>query len=478
MTNWSIAENEILKPADLTTVQLEALLSSAMTSSADDGDIYLQTSYHQSWHLENDEVKEGSYSEDRGVGIRVVSGEKTGFAYSAEVDFKFLQQAAMTAKNIVRAGQSQQIPITKLSPSRLMYPSDNPIISLNETNQVAFLQEINNYARSLNPKVTQVEATLISAYDVVMIVTADGKLQTDFRPLVRIGVQVLAEDNGKREMGYAGGGGRGGFEILFDNGRYLEFAKEAVEQAAMKLIAEPAPAGTMPVVLGPGWPGVLLHEAVGHGLEADFNRKGSSAFTGKIGERVASNLCTVVDNGAIEGRRGSLTIDDEGTETQETVLIENGILKQYMQDKQNARLMGMQPTGNGRRESFAHLPMPRMTNTYMLAGESDPAEIIASVDHGIYATNFNGGQVDISSGKFVFSTSEAYLIKNGKIAHPIKGATLIGNGPESLKHVSMVGNDLKLDSGIGVCGKDGQSVPVGVGMPTIKLDELTVGGSV
>jgi len=427
--------------------------------------------------LEDGIIKGGSYNIDRGVGVRVMSGEKTGFAYSDDILMPALEQAARAARSISQSGGHQAIESWKWTTGHQLYLPINPLQSLNENEKIALLQRIDAYARQQDSRVIQVNVSLAAEYETILVMASDGHLAADVRPLVRLNVSVVVEQNGRREQGYAGGGGRYDYQYFVTNDLGLSYAREAVRQALVNLEAVDAPAGTMPVVLGPGWPGVLLHEAVGHGLEGDFNRKGTSVFSGKMGQKVASSLCTVVDDGTLPNRRGSLNVDDEGVPTQRTVLIENGILRNYIQDKRNARLMGMESTGNGRRESYAHVPMPRMTNTYMLPGTSSPEDIIASVKKGIYAVNFGGGQVDITSGKFVFSASEAYLIENGKVTRPVKGATLIGNGPEVLNKVSMVGTDLKLDTGIGVCGKDGQSVPVGVGQPTLRIDALTVGGT-
>jgi TldD protein len=427
--------------------------------------------------LEDGIIKEGAHNIEQGAGIRAISGEKTGFAYSDELQFPALLEAARAARSISRSGSQGSIQVKGSVVPHSLYEPINPLPSLSEADKVELLRRVDAEARRQDPRVTQVIVSLVGAQDVVLVAATDGTLNADVRPLIRLNVHVIAEQAGRREQGSSGGGARDSFQFLLEQDRALGFAREAVRQALLNLEAVDAPAGSMPVVLGPGWPGVLLHEAVGHGLEGDFNRKGTSAFSGRIGEQVASPLCTVVDDGTLPGRRGSLNIDDEGTPSQNTVLIEKGVLKGYMQDKLNARLTGVQSTGNGRRESYAHLPMPRMTNTYMLPGEHDPEEIISSVKKGLYAVNFGGGQVDITSGRFVFSASEAYLIENGKITVPVKGATLIGNGPEAMTRISMVGNDLKLDAGVGVCGKEGQSVPVGVGQPTLKLDELTVGGT-
>jgi TldD protein len=476
--NLNIALHTLLDPAGLSDQNLEKILGNVMGNAVDYADLYFQNSRHESWVLEDGLIKEGGYGIDYGVGVRAVAGEKTGFAYSDDILLPSLEEAANAARSIALQGGQNRVQVWSQKPvSTLLYPGDNPLTSISETAKISLLKKLDQEARKKDARVKQVITSLSGSYDVVLIVASDGTFSADVRPLVRLNVTVIVEDNGRREQASSGGGGRFDYRLFLDDNYSLAFAEEAVRKALVNLEAIPAPAGLMPVVLGPGWPGVLLHEAIGHGLEGDFNRKGSSAFTGRIGERVASPLCTIVDDGTLAGRRGSLNIDDEGTPTECTVLIENGILKGYMQDKMNARLMGSKPTGNGRRESYAHIPMPRMTNTYMLAGKHDPDEIIASVDRGIYAVNFGGGQVDITSGKFVFDASEAYLIEKGKITRPVKGATLIGNGPDILTQVSMVGNDLQLDKGVGVCGKEGQSVPVGVGQPTLKVDAMTVGGT-
>ncbi len=472
-----IARQTMLAPGALDEGALERVLGRLLSRQVDYADLYFQFSRHESWMLEDGIVREGHHGIDEGVGVRAVSGEKTGFAYSDEIALPALTEAAGAARAIARSGQSAQVQAWQRPPGHRLYAPLDPVESLGADEKISLLRRLDEEARRLDPRVKQVVVSLAGVHEVILVAASDGTFAADVRPLVRLNVSVIAEDGDRREQGSAGGGGRTDYRHFLDGDRGLEFAREAVRQALVNLESVPAPAGPMPVVLGPGWPGVLLHEAVGHGLEGDFNRKGSSAFAGRIGEQVASPLCTVVDDGTLEGRRGSLNLDDEGTPTRHTVLIENGILKGYMQDKLNARLMNTVSTGNGRRESYAHLPMPRMTNTYMLAGEPDPAEIIASVDKGLYAVNFGGGQVDITSGKFVFSTSEAYLIEKGKVTRPVKGATLIGNGPDVLTRVSMVGNDLALDRGVGVCGKEGQSVPVGVGQPTLKVDTLTVGGT-
>lgn len=478
MTTLETAHQILLTPTGLGDPELQRILSQILGHGVDQADLYFQSTQHESWLLEDGIIKEGGYGIDYGVGVRAISGEKTGFAYSDEIVLPALEEAASAARSIAHQGGQNRVQVWhKHLVAPRLYAGDNPLQSIADADKIALLHRVNQEARRADPRVQQVMVSLSAVHDVVLVVGSDGTYCADIRPLVRMSVRVIAEEKGRREQGSSGGGGRFGYSLFLENDLVLDYAREAVRQAIVNLSARPAPAGMMPVVLGPGWPGVLLHEAVGHGLEGDFNRKGSSAFSGRIGERVASPLCTVVDNGALPGRRGSLNMDDEGTPTQCTVLIENGILRNYLQDKLNARLMGMQSTGNGRRESYAHLPMPRMTNTYMLAGKYAPEDIIASVEKGLYAVNFAGGQVEISSGKFVFDASEAYLIEKGKITHPVKGATLIGNGPDCLMHVSMVGDDLKLDTGIGVCGKEGQSVPVGVGQPTLKIDEMTVGGT-
>jgi TldD protein len=443
----------------------------------DYADLYFQVSRQENWALEDGIIREGGFSLDQGVGVRAVSGEKTGFAYSDELLLPALERAAQAARAIARQGETKRIPAWRRGDAAPLYPATDPTTSVSDGDKTALISRIDEATRALDSRVSQVMISMTSGQDLVLVAGSDGTLAADVRPLVRFNVSVILEQDGRREQGYSGGGSRSDLTYFLSGDLPMEYAREAVRQASVALEAVPAPAGTMPVVLGPGWPGILLHEAVGHGLEGDFNRKGTSAFSGKVGERVAAPHCTIVDDGTLSNRRGSLAIDDEGTPGQYNVLIENGILRGYMQDKLNAGLMGVAPTGNGRRESFAHTPMPRMTNTYMLAGPHDPGEIVASVTRGLYAPNFGGGQVDITSGKFVFSASEAYLIENGKITTPVKGAMLIGDGPQALTRISMVGNDLELDSGVGTCGKEGQSVPVGVGQPTLKIDELTVGGT-
>ncbi|MGB5344635.1 MAG: metalloprotease TldD [Woeseia sp.] len=471
-------KNNLLAPAGLTETHLSKALGIVNGGDIDAADLYFQVSRQENWSLEDSIIREGSFSVDRGVGVRAVSGEKTGFAYSDDLMLPALQQAARAARAISRQGQSQSVQIQAAARYPSLYSAVDPTTSLSDAEKTALLMRIDRETRKLDARVTQVMVSLGSSQDLVLVAAADGTLAADVRPLVRLNVSVIMEDKGRREQGYAGGGARTGLEHFFgEDDLPMELAREAVRQAAVQMEAVPAPAGAMPVVLGAGWPGILLHEAVGHGLEGDFNRKGTSAFSGRVGQRVAPENVTIVDDGTLPNRRGSLAIDDEGTPGQYNVLVENGILRGYMQDRLNAKLMGVKPTGNGRRESFAHIPMPRMTNTYMLAGPHDPAEMIASVKKGLYAPNFGGGQVDITSGKFVFSASEAYLIENGKVTQPVKGAMLIGDGPEVLSRISMVGNDLKLDRGVGTCGKEGQSVPVGVGQPTLKIDGITVGGT-
>ena len=474
-------ERELLADSQLDQNFLNETLTRIHQRNIDLADLYFQSSYHESWMLEDGVVKEGSYNIERGVGVRAISGEKTGFAYSDDINAQALTKAADAAKGIAMVGESGIVHAFKKQAQPVIYQGINPIDSLSQEQKITMMHEVEAHARAQDKRVQQVIVSLSGVYEKILVAASDGTYATDVRPLVRLNCSVLVEDNGKRERGTGGGGARTDYSYFFEvqgnKALYLTYAEEAVRQALVNLVAIESPAGTLPVVLGAGWPGVLLHEAVGHGLEGDFNRKGSSAFSGKVGEKVTSEHCTIVDDGTLAHRRGSISIDDEGVPGQYNVLIEKGILKGYMQDKHNAALMGVKPTGNGRRESYAHLPMPRMTNTYMLAGEHEPKDIIKSVKNGIYAPHFAGGQVDITSGKFVFTSSEAYLIENGEITSPIKGATLIGSGPEAMKKVSMVGNDLSLDAGVGVCGKDGQSVPVGVGQPTLKIDEMTIGGT-
>lgn len=473
----NIAKELLLKPASIDEARINNLLSSLKTKHVDNADLYFQSSSFESWYLEDSEVKSGSYSIDKGVGIRAVSDDKTGYAYCDDILLPAMERAAHAARSIAQT-TTNTTPVTKIDiNNNVRYSPINPIDTLNKQEKILLLEAIDKEARSFDARVIQVNASLSSCYEVVMIVNFHGQMIADVRPLVSIHVSVIIEDNGRRESGRSGGGGRVAYSYFTEKDRALEYAREAVREAQVNLGAIDAPAGTMPVVLGAGWPGILLHEAVGHGLEGDFNRKNLSAFSGKLNQQVAAKGVTVVDNGTLENRRGSLNVDDEGTPCQCTTLIDDGVLVNYMQDNLNAKLMGMRSTGNCRRESYAHVPMPRMTNTYMLAGKYDPEEIIRSVDKGLYAVNFGGGQVDITSGQFVFTASEAYLIEKGKITSAVKGATLIGNGPDVMRKVSMVGNNLELDKGVGVCGKDGQSVPVGVGQPTLKIDSLTVGGT-
>ena len=473
----NIAEQQLLSSTGLANQDLEITLGKLMRPGIDYGDLYFEASRSESWVLEDGIVREGSHSIDQGVGIRAISGEKTGFAYSDEIDLAALNSAANSARAIAQSGQEGTAPALKKANIPSLYLPMDPLGSMSADDKVALLKKLDQEARARDPRVKQVMIGLTGLTTTVLVAATDGTYSADVRPLVRLNVNVIVEQNGRIEKGGSGGGGRFGYEYFVHNDMASGYVNEAVEQALTNLEAVAAPAGGMTVVLGPGWPGILLHEAIGHGLEGDFNRKGTSAFANRIVERVASPGVTVVDDGTIEKRRGSLNVDDEGIPTQCTTLIEDGILKGYIQDKHNARLMGMAPTGNGRRESYAHLVMPRMTNTYMLGGQHEQAEIIASVKKGIFATQFGGGQVDITNGKFVFSASQAYLIEDGKISTPVKGATIIGNGPDVLTRVSMIGNDMGLDPGIGTCGKDGQSVPVGVGQPTIRIDDITVGGT-
>ena len=472
------AQQQLFEPSGITESQLDKIFTHLQ--GADLADLYFQSTRFESWGMEEGIIKNGTYSIEQGVGVRMVVGEQTGFAYSDVISFDALTIAAKAAAGIGKAGQTGRVQAwqakapAKISP---LYGVDNPLMSLSEEEKIALLNLADKQARAASPYVTQVMANIAGVHEHILIADIEGNLNADIRPLVRMNITVIVEKDGKRESASTGGGGRYGFDYFTQADRVRDYANEAVRLALVNLDAVPAPAGSQTVVLGSGWPGILLHEAIGHGLEGDFNRKGTSAFSGRVGETVAAKGVTVVDDGTIENRRGSLSIDDEGTQSNCTTLIENGVLKGYMQDKLNAKLMGEESTGNGRRESYAHLPMPRMTNTYMLPGNDDPEEILASVKNGLYAVNFGSGQVDITSGKFVFSASEAYLIENGKITKPVKGATLIGNGPDVLTRVSMIGNDLKLDAGVGMCGKAGQSVPVGVGQPTLKIDGLTVGGT-
>jgi TldD protein len=472
------AKSLLLTPFGLDESHLVRALNEIKAHKVDEADLYFQYTRSEGWSLEEGIVKTGSFSIDQGVGVRAVSGEKTAFAYSDDISEASLLDAARTVRTISSAAKSARVktPKPRMAGARALYAGVDPIASLDSATKVELLGKVERLARAKDPRVAQVMAGLASEYDVVLVARADGTIAADVRPLVRLSVTVIAEQKGRREVGSGGGGGRFGL-AYFSDVQIEEYVNQAVHAALTNLDARPAPAGEMTVVLGSGWPGILLHEAIGHGLEGDFNRKGSSAFSGRIGQRVAAKGVTVLDDGTIADRRGSLNVDDEGNASQRNVLIEDGILKGYIQDSMNARLMGVAPTGNGRRESYAHIPMPRMTNTYMLGGNKEPQEIVASIKKGLYATNFGGGQVDITSGKFVFSASEAYWVENGKILYPVKGATIVGSGPDCLKRVSMIGNDMKLDSGVGTCGKEGQSVPVGVGQPTLRIDGLTVGGT-
>jgi TldD protein len=475
--HFEVAEQILLKPHGLAPHLLERVFGQLFGNHVDYADLYFQYARSEAWSLEEGIVKSGSFNIEQGVGVRALSGEKTAFAYSDDISLAALKAAAGTTRAIAAAGAQRLAPLLRRTkPPPALYAGNDPIASLDDAAKVKLLERLEAMARAADPRVREVMASVAGTWEVVLVARSDGGMAADVRPLVRISISVIMEDKGRREQGSAGGGGRFDY-AYFSDAVLQDYADRAVHQASVNLAAKPAPAGEMTVVLGPGWPGILLHEAVGHGLEGDFNRKGSSTFAGRIGQRVAAKGVTVVDDGTIADRRGSLTIDDEGNPTQRTVLIEDGILVGYLQDTLNARLMGVPVTGTGRRESFAHLPLPRMTNTTMLNGGHDPQEIIKSVKKGLYAANFGGGQVDITSGKFVFSTAEAYLIENGKITTPVKGATLIGSGPEAMMRVSMIGNDMALDSGVGTCGKEGQSVPVGVGQPTVRIDGLTVGGT-
>jgi len=478
LAGLAMARATLLEPAGLDETHLQRALSEIFEHRVDYADLYFQYSRSEGWSLEEGIVKSGSYSIDQGVGVRAVTGDKTAFAYSDAIGLEPLLEAARATRTIARrgAGRVRLAGRFEAGAARRLYGDNDPIQTLDAAAKVALLERVEKRARAADPRIRQVMAGLAAEHDTILVARSDGLVAGDVRPLVRLSVTVIAEQDGRREQGHSGGGGR--FDLDYFTDEIIDgYVRAAVHAALTNLESRPAPAGEMTVVLGPGWPGVLLHEAVGHGLEGDFNRKRSSVFAGRIGERVAAPGVTVIDDGTIERRRGSLNIDDEGNPTQRNVLIEDGILKGYLQDTLNARLMKTRSTGNGRRESFAHLPMPRMTNTFMLAGGQDPQEIIASIDRGLYAVNFGGGQVDITNGKFVFSASEAYWVENGRVQYPVKGATLIGNGPESLKRVTMIGNDMQLDPGIGVCGKDGQSVPVGVGQPTLRIERLTVGGT-
>ena len=473
----SQVERQLLQAKGLGLDDIESSLEILLGREIDYGEVFVQSTRGESFALEDGIVKEGSFGVEAGIGLRALAGERTGFAYSEDIRLDGLKQAAKAARSIAGTGSARKAPGFKAAEAPSLYAATDPISSLTDEDKVQLLRRIDQTARAQDDKVKEVTVRIAGNHESVLVMASDGTLAADIRPLVRLDVSVIVEHNGRRERGNAGGGGRRSLESLTLGDWTEHLAKEAVRMALVNLEAVDAPAGPMPVVLGPGWPGVLLHEAVGHGLEGDFNRKGSSAFSNRVGEQVASTLCTVVDDGTMEARRGSLNIDDEGTKTQITTLIENGVLKGYMQDKLNARLMNVPATGNGRRQSYAHVPMPRMTNTYMLPGQDLPEDIIRSVKNGIYAVNFGGGSVDITSGRFVFSATEAYLIEDGTVTAPIRGATLVGSGPEVMTRISMVGNDLDLDGGVGVCGKDGQSVPVGVGQPTLKVDEIVVGGT-
>ncbi|KQW68629.1 MULTISPECIES: metalloprotease TldD [unclassified Methylibium] len=475
----AVARQVLLEPFGLDEAKLANALRVIGEHRIDDADLYFQYTRSEGWSLEEGIVKSGSFGIDQGVGVRAVAGEKTAFAYSDDISEAALLDAARTVRTIAASGTSRSVKVggaPKIAGSRVLYAPMDPIATLDSTQKVALLERVEKLARARDPRVVQVMAGLAGEYDVVLVARADGTVAADVRPLVRLSLTVIAEQNGRREMGSGGGGGRFGLGYFRDD-VIAGYVDQAVNAALTNLESRPAPAGEMTVVLGPGWPGILLHEAIGHGLEGDFNRKGSSAFSGKIGKRVAAKGVTVLDDGTLPDRRGSLNVDDEGNPSQRNVLIEDGILKGYIQDSMNARLMKVKPTGNGRRESYAHVPMPRMTNTYMLGGDKSRDEIVASMKKGLYATNFGGGQVDITSGKFVFSASEAFWVENGRIQYPVKGATIIGNGPDALTRVKMIGNDLQLDTGVGTCGKEGQSVPVGVGQPTLRIDGLTVGGT-
>jgi TldD protein len=473
---FDTAERCLLAPFDLTPGALDRVFGTLFDHKLDYADLYFQYGRSEAWSLEEGIVKSGSFNIEQGVGVRAISGEKTAFAYSDEISLNALSDAALATRAIAAQGAEASTAVSRGGRPPALYAPADPLGSLSDTDKVQLLERLERFARAEDARVVEVMAHLVGSYEVILVARSDGHLAADVRPLTRVSITVIAEEHGRREQGSGGGGGRFDYAYFSDD-ILRDYAQKAVHQARVNLAAKPAPAGTMTVVLGPGWPGILLHEAIGHGLEGDFNRKGSSAFAGRIGERVAAKGVTVVDDGTIPLRRGSLSIDDEGNPTRRNVLIEDGVLVRYMQDSMNARLTGVPPTGNGRRESFAHLPLPRMTNTYMLNGDRDPQEIIASVKRGLYAVNFGGGQVDITSGKFVFSAAEAYLIENGKVTQPVKGASLIGNGPDALTRVKMIGNDMQLDSGVGTCGKEGQSVPVGVGQPTLRIDGLTVGGT-
>ena len=471
------AQRALWEPDEIGEPEVTGLLGRLSARDIDTGELFFQLVRHEAWGLEDGKVKNGAFGVDRGVGVRAISGEKTGFAYADNLALPALREATEAARSIARTGYGSGTGVLTGTTATVRYADVDPIASASERDKVDLLRRIDAFARSLDPRVSEVVVRISLTCETNLVVSTDGLMSGDARPLARFDVMVLAEQNDRRERGVGGGGGRFDAGWLFDTDAAEQYARDAVRMALVNLDAVDAPAGAMPVVLGPGWPGVLLHEAVGHGLEGDFNRKGTSAFAGRMGEVVASKLCTVIDDATLTDRRGSLSVDDEGTPGQRTTLIENGVLVGYMQDKHNAHLMGTASTGNGRRQSYSYLPMPRMTNTFLEAGDSAPEEIIASVDKGVYAVSFGGGQVDITSGKFVFSATEAYLIEAGKVGPAVRGATLIGNGPEVMQRVSMVGNDFQLDRGVGVCGKDGQTVPVGVGQPSLKIDEITVGGT-
>ncbi len=472
-----IAQSRLLMPAGLDGAGLERAFGTLLGPGVDFGDIYFQHARRESWTVEDGIVRDGAHSIEQGVGVRAISGEKTGFAYADDINAEALLSAAGSARAIARSGAEQRVRSLVPAGARSLYPAEDPVDGMANDAKVEALRRVDRLLRAADPRVKQVMVSLSGGVDTIFVARSDGVVAGDVRPLVRLNVQVIVEQGGRRESGYAGYGGRYSYAELLGDGQPEKFAREALRQALVNLEAVDAPAGVMPVVLGSGWPGVLLHEAVGHGLEGDFNRKCTSTYAGRIGQRVAAKGVTIVDDGTLGGRRGSLNVDDEGTPTQCTTLIEDGVLTGYMQDTLNARLMGVAPTGNGRRESFAHLVMPRMTNTCMLAGKDDPADMIRSVKKGLYAVNFGGGQVDITSGKYVFSATEAYLIEDGKVTAPVKGATLIGSGPETMQKVRMVGHDMALDDGVGTCGKDGQSVPVGVGQPSLLVEAITVGGT-
>ena len=475
----AIAQQTLLAPYGLHETLVAGVLGEIMTRDADYADLYFQYSRSESWSLEEGRVKSGSFNIDQGVGVRVVSGEKTAFAYSDDITLPAIRDAAIATRSIARVGGNAsvgKIQAAHVKPNHSLYTANDPVSAFSDAEKVKILERLEQFARAVDPRVKEVMGRLSGEYEVVMVARHDGVMAADVRPLVHIGLTVIAEQNGRREQGHTGGGGRFDYRYFTDE-ILKKYAEAGVREALINLDARPAPGGQMTVVLGSGWPGILLHEAVGHSLEGDFNRKGSSVFSGRVGERIAAKGVTVIDDGTIADRRGSLNMDDEGNRTQRNVLIEDGILRGYMQDSLNARLMGLPVTGNARRESYASIPMPRMTNTFMLGGNKSKDEIVASIERGLYAVNFGGGQVDTTSGKFVFSASEAYMVENGKILYPVVGATLIGNGIESLKQITMIGNDMQLDAGLGVCGKEGQSVPVGVGQPTLRIEGLTVGGT-